>query len=73
MKFMDKIQTTEGEGLVIGGLKGGGVAASVRREGERGPGRNMLFGWCDEHKLAFPWKGQCPRCYPGTVIRVVKD
>lgn len=72
MKFMEKVETTEGDGLAIGFLKGGGICVSLR-EGDKGPGQNRLFGWCELHRLAYPYKEVCPRCYPVGRERVIDD
>jgi hypothetical protein len=40
------------------------VLVAVRREGEHGAGQNRMFAWCAKHQVAYPVKGNCPRCYP---------
>lgn len=72
MKFMEKVETTAGTGLAIGFVVGGGICVSLR-VGDKGPGQNRLFEWCEVHQLAFQGKGECPRCFPVGRERVIDD
>lgn len=67
MKFMDRVMTQSGPGLVIGNLTGGGTLVAIRREDLvglscRGPCLNMMMGWCGMHQVLYPAGGVCLRC-----------